>query len=169
MQKSTFPPPTSPQLSISLFVSIVFRISQNGFKSPCFGDIQMLNICDVDIFDQNLSSADFDIDTQCDIILLLDLHFQFSSRIVNGCNHKCNFSFKSTYMFLFERYYFCKRFLYLYNIMKIETIQLYKSLKWDSRNAQFKFSGGTSIKIHSTIVKEFDKRFFNLKPRNTIR
>merc|ERR1719370_2375698 len=28
--------------------------------------------------------------------------------------------------------------------------------------------GGTSIKIHSTIVRDFDKRFFNLKPRNTI-
>ena len=44
---------------------------------PCLGDIQMLNICEIDIFDQNLSSADSDIDTQWDIILLLDLYFPF--------------------------------------------------------------------------------------------
>ena len=78
------------------------HISQNGFMSPCLGDIQMLNICDVDVFDQNLSSADFNIDTQCNIILLMDLHFQFSSNNVNRCNHKRNF--KSTYILIWKAY-----------------------------------------------------------------
>ena len=61
-------------------------------------------------------------------------------------------------------------------VIKQPRIKVYKFGKWDLRNLMriwemhnFSFSGGTSIKIHSTIVKEFDKRFFNLKPRNTIR
>ena len=38
----------------------------------------MLNICDVDIFDQNLSSADSAIDTECDIIFWQNLRFVIS-------------------------------------------------------------------------------------------
>ena len=38
----------------------------------------MLNICDVDIFDQNLSSADSAIDTECDIIFRQNLRFVIS-------------------------------------------------------------------------------------------
>ena len=46
----------------------------------------MLNICDVDIFDQNLSSADFDIDTQWNIILFELILFDISKYIDTQCD-----------------------------------------------------------------------------------
>ena len=161
MQKSTFPPSTSPQLSISHFICFnFFCIYQNRFMSPCLGDIQMLNICDVDIFDQNPSSPDSDIDTQCDIILLLNFYFQF--------HPKFSIDAISLLKCLYVHFCNCCFFIVYYIIIKLKTVEANVESGM-LRNAEFKFAGGTSIKIHSTIVKEFDKRFFNLKPRNTIR
>ena len=94
----------------------------------------MLNICDVDIFDQNLSSADSAIDTECDdIIFWQNLRFVIShsqkyckaiKKFAKRPNMHCRVQFNPDTIVSYAVY----RYIHMY-ILKQICIDNYHSLK----------------------------------------